>query len=410
MNEALSIGLALALLAPVQAAAQSPSEFAVQQARSHGESLFPAGSGWQVDQGPLTGSLSDGSSETVDVRLQGGERYAVIGGCDADCSDMDLSISDRSGNVLDSDYLTDDFPALEFSAGYTGTYPMRVSMPSCSVNPCYYSYIVYRMGSGAGSYTDVARNDLARREAQFFPSDGGWSPVGETVTSSLRDDDSETVRLSLDSGVEYGVLATCDQDCSDIDLAVTDRSGNSLDSDYLTDDYPILQFRASDSGSHTLEVSMPGCSVSPCFYAYQVYRRGGGGGGGAMVDRNSTYAQQAREELARHVPGFFPRSDGWSITGEAVVRTLGDGTSEELSLSFNGGVDYGIIATCDDDCGDLDLYVHDDAGDELDSDTATDDYPVLQFRTPYSGTYTLRVRMYACSVDPCYYAYEVYRR
>ncbi len=286
MKRMPSVGLGLALLVAAPVAAQSPSEFAIEQARSHGENLFPSSSGWQVEQGPVTGSLQDGSSETVEIRLQQGERYAIIGGCDADCSDMDLAISDRSGNTLDSDVLLDDYPALELSAGYTGTYPMRVSMPSCSVSPCYYSYIVYRMTSGGGS----------------------------------------------------------------------------------------------------------------------------GGGGGAAVSGNTPHAQQAREELTRRVPGFFPRADGWAITSEAEVRTLTDGASEELSLSLSGGVDYGVIATCDEDCHDIDLYVYDDAGNELDSDTLGDDYPVLNFRTPYSGTYTVRVRMYECSVEPCYYAYEVYRR
>lgn len=413
MKTVLSVGLALALFGTTSVTAQSPSEFATQEARSHGENLFPYSSGWRVDQGPLTGSLSNGASHTVDVRLQSGERYGIIGGCDQDCSDLDLEITDQSGNSLDSDYLGDDFPMLEVSASYTGTYRMRVSMPSCSVNPCYYSYIVYRMsggGGGGGSYTDVARNDLARREAQFFPSSGGWSPMGGTGTSSLRDGDSESFRLDLEGGVEYGVLATCDQDCTDIDLEITDRNGNSLDSDYLTDDFPILEFRTGSSGTHTLQVSMPGCSVSPCYYAYQVYRRSGGGGGVSSVSGNTAYAMQAREALADHVTSFFPRSEGWSITGEAVVRTLTDDSSEDLTVSLSGGVNYGIIATCDEDCDDIDLMIYDEAGNELDSDTLADDYPVLNFRTPYSGDFRLRVRMYSCSVSPCYYAYEIYRR
>lgn len=127
--------------------------------------------------------------------------------------------------------------------------------------------------SVGNSYEQVARSEVDRYGPQFFPSHEGWSPETDVRSGSLPDGGSQTITLRADAGVEYGVVGGCDQDCTDLDLALRDGRGNVLDSDYLSDDYPVVRFRPRTSGAHYLEVQMFECGVNPCWYAYRVYRR-----------------------------------------------------------------------------------------------------------------------------------------
>ena len=49
-------------------------------------------------------------------------------------------------------------------------------------------------------------------------------------------------------------------------------------------------------------------------------------------------------------------------------------------------------------------------GEILFMDELDDDAPVLQFTAPADGLQALVIRMYACSVEPCSFAYQVFRR
>ncbi len=64
---------------------------------------------------------------------------------------------------------------------------------------------------------------------------------------------------------------------------------------------------------------------------------------------------------------------------------------------------YALIGACDQDCGDIDLYVRDGSGYEIDKDTETDDSPVVTFTSQRGETYSARLRMYNCDTSICYY-------
>ena len=59
------------------------------------------------------------------------------------------------------------------------------------------------------------------------------------------------------------VYATCDGDCTDIDILLFDaNNGRLVDSDTLADDQPVVV--APYEGSFVIEVVMARCSVAPC--------------------------------------------------------------------------------------------------------------------------------------------------
>ena len=88
---------------------------------------------------------------------------------------------------------------------------------------------------------------------------------------SLDEGENEVLRVDLESGEEYTLLAVCDNDCTDIDLEIFDDDGDSVDSDYLVDDYPIVSVSPRRDQTYRLHVSMASCSVEPCRFAVAVF-------------------------------------------------------------------------------------------------------------------------------------------
>ena len=92
----------------------------------------------------LVGWLDEGESATRSVWLSAGQRYLVAAACDRDCSDVDLQLFSPAGIEVDSDLGSDDEPIVYATPARSGTYRIRVSMPSCSVDPCEYFAGVFR--------------------------------------------------------------------------------------------------------------------------------------------------------------------------------------------------------------------------------------------------------------------------
>ena len=109
------------------------------------ESARDAGhAGMELSHQPYTGALNGGRYETLTLRFQEGSTYAVVGACDADCSDLDLRLYDEDGNLIDSDMNPDDRPIVAVQPAWTGGFRVRVIMASCHSPPCRYGVGVFK--------------------------------------------------------------------------------------------------------------------------------------------------------------------------------------------------------------------------------------------------------------------------
>lgn len=141
--------VALALL-PGRAAAQSEWEQQVlDQIRITGE-VF-ASEGYRLIGSAYTGSLYAQASQDFDLELQAGVHYVLVGVCDNDCSDIDLSIFDGSGTQLDSDYEGDAYPVVEVTPSGTASYRVHTYMASCETEPCFFGVGVYASETAASA-------------------------------------------------------------------------------------------------------------------------------------------------------------------------------------------------------------------------------------------------------------------
>ena len=88
------------------------------------------------------GELADDGTASLTVSLEAGTDYMIIGVCDEDCTDLDLTLCSGS-RELDTDVEDDDTPIVSVTPTSTATFRVSVSMAACSSSPCRYGVAVY---------------------------------------------------------------------------------------------------------------------------------------------------------------------------------------------------------------------------------------------------------------------------
>jgi hypothetical protein len=130
--------------------------------------------------------------------------------------------------------------------------------------------------------------------------------------------------------------------------------------------------------------------------------------GASLQAQESRYEGQVRYYL--NLVKTFAETVGYRSTHEYHIGSLRDDQTDSYTVSFDGGWEYRIISLCDVDCSDIDLYLDDGSGRQVDSDEGTSDAPILELSPRGTERYTIRVRMYECKQDPCYYGVGVFGR
>jgi predicted Ser/Thr protein kinase len=90
------------------------------------------------------GSLSESSRENISLTLPQDADIAIWGVCDNECSNLDLTLTSGTGEIVDNDKEPDDVPLVVVQTGSSQSYTLRVSMATCTIEPCYYAVGVYR--------------------------------------------------------------------------------------------------------------------------------------------------------------------------------------------------------------------------------------------------------------------------
>ena len=250
------------------------------------------------------------------------------------------------------------------------------------------------MKSGAG-YADMASN--------------GYSLVDVPKTELVAAGDSTTVGITLQSGQSYALLGVCDNDCSDLDLALY-QNGTELVKDVTQDDWPILQVDASGSSSYEVRVTMYECSTATCGYQLSVWQRSGSASPQASSGGSNWQEQLQQQTSVKSGEGYGNLSaQGFSLMDVAQTELIAASASSDVALTLPPGSEYVLLGVCDNDCSDLDLTLI-KGGMELDKDTTTDDWPILKVTPTSSSNYTVRVSMYNCSTSTCGYQLSVWKR
>lgn len=104
------------------------------------------------------------------------------------------------------------------------------------------------------------------------------------------------------------------------------------------------------------------------------------------------------------------QEQGFGYAGDAVYGALEEEDDEYFEFEFVGHRDYVIVGICDNDCDDLDLLLYDRNDNVVASDMEIDDYPTLALPAGRSGVHYVEAAMAGCSVEPCFYAVQIFHR
>jgi hypothetical protein len=221
-----------------------------------------------------------------------------------------------------------------------------------------------------GYREDVGATSYVKEDTETVVSLGSGSDVGLEVV--------------LQGGLRYRVYTEpADFDVDDCGKTLQDGSGNTLFSGTWSEDRWTndLDFTAPASGTYILVAD---CDQNSGGFLYDIQ---------SMAPGDSVF---------RTDPGAYP--------ADMIVGFLKAGATVGLEVVLDRGVEYMIVGVCDQDCRDLDLALADGNDAILFTDELDDDAPVLEFTSPANGLHTLWVTMYACSIEPCSFAYKVFRR
>ena len=121
---------------------------------------------------------------------------------------------------------------------------------------------------GQNQYEQQVLQQLQQASSAF--TSAGYSPV-IADGGSLAQGETMQFTVTLQAGASYMLMGVCDQDCSDLDLALYDGYGNLVSADETTDDAPVVDVTVATGGDFTLEATMYQCSESICYYGVGIY-------------------------------------------------------------------------------------------------------------------------------------------
>lgn len=102
-------------------------------------------------------------------------------------------------------------------------------------------------------------------------------------------------------------------------------------------------------------------------------------------------------------------SNGFERTHERVTGVLQQGHNASLAFELEAGARYLLAGVCGRDCERLDLRLYDQDNGLLQERSNVTGSPLIMHDTPAAATVTLRVRMAACSREPCDFEVAVFR-
>ncbi len=222
----------------------------------------------------------------------------------------------------------------------------------------------------------------------------------------LRKDVRQTYTYALEAGNLYLIAGAGDDEVIvDLDSRVYAPDGKVLAEDTLTDNIPVLQFRAPTSGNYKVEV-----------WAYRM--KGDEGFYTLVIGHKLTSLAERR--VMDVWEGIFERFLALAVVSAvaglqcltAELDTVGKHFSRTLVMELEGGYEYIIIAAGDEiHVADLDMVVELPDGRKIE-DKAPDNVPQARFRLPRSGwvkVTLIAARMYG-EYEKGYYALYVGRQ
>jgi len=111
------------------------------------------------------------------------------------------------------------------------------------------------------------------REAGRAAEREGYRLSHDPFTGKLRPRDAEFITITLRAGVNYIIVAVCDQDCRDMDLRLFDENRNLISEDVSPDDVPVVSVTPRRTATFRIQAIMSRCAAPECLYGVGAFAR-----------------------------------------------------------------------------------------------------------------------------------------
>lgn len=118
----------------------------------------------------------------------------------------------------------------------------------------------------AQSWEDQVADQIAAIHAEIASD---FEYASDMVIGELEPGDADGFSMNVSGNAEYIIIAVCDTDCGDLDMAVYDADEDEAAADIEMDDYPMIAFQGE--GEYFVEVLMTDCQAATCLWAAQVF-------------------------------------------------------------------------------------------------------------------------------------------
>ena len=352
------------------------------------------------------------------ITAQPGLCYSVFAVGDTGVQDVDLEIISPSGASVGHDQNPDIHPNVSFCAYEPGLHLARVNVFSGSGNV----YVgIYQGpagttanlasafdGGGAGgpaaapvpSQPDPGTGARVTALAQQMSSTG-YQPIGQLSGVSMRSGETQRWSAQLFAGQCYTFAVFAGPGVSDADLFVLQQGRTLARDTAMVADAAVRDVCITQTGSYFVSPHIAGGAGVVWFAAYARPNRAAAPTGtptqvtqtpiainmhtGSTGGLDSTYNGVSRD-LQR--VGYAPFSEPLNLQ-------LNEGQDQSQPVRFEAGACYAVAAAGDSTVRDLDLFLTDPSGAEVDRDYAQDADPVVRVCPPATGEFTLRMHMTA---------------
>jgi hypothetical protein len=345
------------------------------------------------------------------INAQPGSCYMVVAVGDTGVQDIDMSVIGPSGNTIAEDREPDAHPNVAFCAQDSGMHLARINMFAGQGQVLYAVYqgppgsaaslqSVFGGGGGAAVAQSPTTPDpsTAARIASFnaqMQSQGyrGNAPVGV----AMRQGQEQSWQVNLTPGTCYAFATFGGPGVRDSDVFLFDAAGGRrVAGDAGTAvDATIRDICPPAIGTYQLRARLYSGN-GPVWIA--AYARGQGGAASGPV-ASSQPMSIGGGSSAGGIELFYRRVDrdlqsrGYEVMGSSVTGTLSNAGTQDQGVTLTAGSCYAIAAVGDSGVQELNLYLLDGAGNEVDRDHAQSARPVVRVCPQTTGQFTMRVRM-----------------
>jgi hypothetical protein len=136
MKSFLAAAVAAVLVAAAPASAQDTAGRGLVTAKLDTVTAALASSGFTPAGEPTIVSIPADNSTEVQMQVQAGKGYVIVGICDENCGDLDLLVLKADGTTVGQDVADDNAPLVTYVATENTTLRVRVSMAGCTAASC----------------------------------------------------------------------------------------------------------------------------------------------------------------------------------------------------------------------------------------------------------------------------------